>query len=226
MIRLPFGIKCGLSKRRKVPCIFMFERNLLSHQILHVIASSRWLKIIDKDDESQTIELYGQQLRLLNSCFLALVNEWRIWERYYLPNFSLDGKTVLDIGAGCGETAFFYLLNGAKKIVAIEPNGKAIECIEKNGEKNNWNVEAITDVFKLEHINIPHDFMKMDIEGHEKELLKVPYNKHCIVEVHSDEIRRKFEEKGFKTIYTYNKDNHLVFFTPKQNQHIRKERKH
>jgi hypothetical protein len=32
--------------------------------------------------------------------------------------------------------------------------------------------------------------MKMDIEGHEKELLKVPYNKPCIVEVHSDEIRK------------------------------------
>jgi hypothetical protein len=57
--------------------------------------------------------------------------------------------------------------------------------------------------------------MKMDIEGHEKDLLKVPYNKPCIVEVHSDEIRRKFEENGFKTTYTYKKDNYIVSFTPK-----------
>ena len=39
-------------------------------------------------------------------------------------NFLVRGKTVLDVGAGCGETAFFYRLYGAKKVVAIEADRK------------------------------------------------------------------------------------------------------
>lgn len=215
MIPLPFNIKIALSRRKKVPVLYMFEKTFLPHQLLHLLTQMRWLKVIHKDDKGAIIELHGQQIKLLSGFFIMLATEWKIWERYYLPNFSLDGKIVLDIGAGCGETAFFYLLNGARKIVTIEPNREATECLRENAKRNNWNVEIIQEVFKLEHFNIPHDFMKMDIEGHEKELLKVPYNKPCIVEVHSDEIRRKFEEKGFKTTYTYKKGNYIVSFTPK-----------
>lgn len=215
MIPSPFNIKIALSRRKKVPVLYMFEKTFLPHQLLHLLAQMRWLKVIHKDDKGAIIELYGQQIKLLGGFFIMLATEWKIWERYYLPNFSLDGKTVLDIGAGCGETAFFYLLNGARKIVAIEPDRKATECLKENAKRNNWNIEIIQEVFKLEHLNIPHDFMKMDIEGHEKELLKVQHVKPCIVEVHSNEMRRKFGEKGFKTTYTYKKDNYIVSFTPK-----------
>jgi 2-polyprenyl-3-methyl-5-hydroxy-6-metoxy-1,4-benzoquinol methylase len=48
---------------------------------------------------------------------LAEVMAWTAW---YLPRFNLAGKTVLDIGAGCGETAAFYFDHGAEKVVAVE----------------------------------------------------------------------------------------------------------
>jgi hypothetical protein len=35
------------------------------------------------------------------------------FEKYYLPPFPLKNKKVLDLGACCGETAYFYLQHGA-----------------------------------------------------------------------------------------------------------------
>ncbi len=212
MIKLPYNIKLGLSRRKKVPVFYMFEKTYLPHQFLSLLVSIKWLKIVNKDGESVVIDLYGQQIRLLNNFFVIFADEWREWERYYLPTFSLSGKTVLDIGAGCGETAFFYLLYGARKVVAIEPDRKALECLKENAKRNNWNVEIIPEAFKLEHLKIPHDFMKMDIEGHEITLLKTPIIKPCIVEVHTNELARKFEEKGFKKIYYCKKGYHLMSF--------------
>jgi SAM-dependent methyltransferase len=215
MIKLPFNIKLGLSRRKKIPVFYMFEKTFLPHQLLSLLARIKWLKIVNKDEESVIIDLYDQQIKLLNDFFVILATEWKTWEKYYLPAFSLSEKTVLDVGAGCGETAFFYLLYGARKVVAIEPDRRASECLKENAKRNNWNVEIIPEAFKLEHLKIPHDFMKMDIEGYEKELLKASITKPCIVEVHSNELRRKLEEKGFQRTYTSKKDKHLIFFTPK-----------
>lgn len=47
--------------------------------------------------------------------------ELRAWHRSYLPPTSLVGKTVLDIGAGNGETAQFFLNHGAEHVISIEP---------------------------------------------------------------------------------------------------------
>lgn len=130
MIRLPFNITIALSKRKKVPVLYMFKRTFLPHQLLHLLAQMWWLKVIHRDDKGAIIELYGQQIKLLGDFLIMLATEWKIWEKYYLPPFPLYGKTILDVGAGCGETAFFYILYGAKKIIAIEPDVKALKCLE------------------------------------------------------------------------------------------------
>ena len=213
MIKLPFNIKLGLSRRKKAPVFYMFEKNFTLYQLLSVIVRIKWVKVISKDEKSVTVELYGQQLKLLNEYFLMLATEWQTWEKHYLPTFCLTGKFVLDVGAGCGETVFFYLLHGARKVVAIEPNTEAAKCLKENAERNHWNMKLKQEPFKLEHLSIPHDFMKMDIEGGEIELLKVPYNKPCAIEVHSNATRRGLEEKGFVTTYERN-GYFLVSFTP------------
>lgn len=215
MIRLPFNTGLTLSKRRRVPVFRKFGKNFLPHQLLRFLAHSRWLSVIRANEENIVVELYGQRMLLLSSYFIMLANEWNSWEKYYLPIFSLKGKTVLDVGAGCGETAFFYLLHGAKKVVAIEPDLKAANCLRENTRRNKWNVEIIPEHFKTEHLRIPHDFMKMDIEGREGELLNVSYAKECIVEVHTDELRRKFEERGFRKVYSSKEGYSLMSFAPR-----------
>ena len=43
------------------------------------------------------------------------------WNKYYLPIY-VKGLTVLDVGAGEGETAKFFLEQGARKVICIEPD--------------------------------------------------------------------------------------------------------
>lgn len=160
-----------------------------------------WVKIVSQTSEAIVFEAHGQRLRLLEVYAIYFIREWQFWEESYLPHFSLKGRTILDVGAGCGETAFFYLLHGVNKVVAIEPSIKAVECLRENVEVNKWNVEIIPEEFKLEHLKIPHDFLKMDIDGAETILFNTQIDEPCVVEAHNDPTKQEFEKKGFKSLH-------------------------
>jgi SAM-dependent methyltransferase len=125
--------------------------------------------------------------------------EWKIWQEYYLPNFSIRGKTVMDVGSGSGETAHFYFLNGARKLIAIEPDGSACAMLRENARRNHWDIDIIEREFALEDLDRPHDFMKMDCEGCESLLLsnKIRDLQPCVIETHdlltSSFLQRKFQ---------------------------------
>ena len=85
--------------------------------------------------------------------------ELDIWHKNYLP--IKKNATVLDIGAGCGETAQFYLNHGAKRVIAVESDPKAFECLVHNF-KDDSRVIPI-----LAHI----DNIKCDIEGSEEDMV-------------------------------------------------------
>jgi hypothetical protein len=52
----------------------------------------------------------------------VLERELDDWHRNYLP----IGRVVLDIGAGNGETAQFYLNHGAEHVICIEPDANLL----------------------------------------------------------------------------------------------------
>jgi len=52
----------------------------------------------------------------------TLERELDDWHRFYLP----VGKIVLDIGAGNGETAQFYLKHGAEHVICIEADANLL----------------------------------------------------------------------------------------------------
>ena len=139
----------------------------------------------------------------------CLLSEWCVWRKYYLPPFSLNDKIVLDVGAGSGETAYFYLKHGANKVICIE-NGaqhpEDLECLYINKKK--LNIEIYPESFKLEHLQLPHDFLKIDIDGGEEIMLDYDLSKlkPCIIEVESNELTDKFIAKGFHIVRWLNKD--------------------
>lgn len=105
-----------------------------------------------------------------------------MWEKYYLP-INVKDKTILDVGAGSGETSLFYLHHGAKHIIAIEADSEAFKLLKQNVP--NDKVTAINEPFKLDHLSIPHDLMKMDIEGAEQLLLSFNGQlKNSVIEAH------------------------------------------
>src|SRR5437899_4882266 len=98
-----------------------------------------------------------ERLELDNSHRVTLEEELELWHRFYLP----VGKTVLDLGAGCGETAFFYLNHGAEKVICVEGDPGAATLLRKNFGSD----PRVTII--PEFINS----IKMDIEGAEENMI-------------------------------------------------------
>jgi hypothetical protein len=119
-----------------------------------------------------------------------LINEKSLWEKWYGNDFR--NKIVLDIGAGAGETASFFFNRGAKMVVAIENNETALKYLEENRLRNNWFLAIIRTPFNLSHLNLPHDYLKMDIEGAEIALLDYPGDiGKCSLELHPEIIGKE-----------------------------------
>ena len=89
----------------------------------------------------------------------GLEKELDAWHKEYLP---IKKGTILDIGAGCGETAFFYAMHGAKRVICIEADKENIKAL--------WiNAKTIFEKFGVEMdiVQAFVDSIKIDIEGSE-----------------------------------------------------------
>ncbi len=173
----------GFSKRFHVPLIRVLSTDFYFWKLPFVLFNSFKLNPKEEKDGTVSMNLYGRRIKLLPPHAAMVFGELRMWEKSYLP-VDLKGKVVLDVGAGCGETAIFYLKHGAEKVIAIEPNPKAFELLKEN--LSGLNVEAINTQFNLSHLQLQHDFMKMDGEGCEKLLLSYEGEiKPCVIEAHS-----------------------------------------
>lgn len=116
------------------------------------------------------------------------------WLKYYLP-FSVEGLTILDVGAGEGETARFYLEHGAKKVICIESDPEAFKLLLKNSQGRS--MVCLNKKFSISDLNMDFDLVKVDIEGDEEALLNVDCKKAIVVEIHSPQLAEKFRDKGY-----------------------------
>jgi FkbM family methyltransferase len=55
----------------------------------------------------------------------------------------VEGRTVVDVGANIGETALYFLLHKADRVIALEPNHNAFELAGPNLSLNGFDGEAI-----------------------------------------------------------------------------------
>ena len=145
----------------------------------HLAISWNW-KMLDKD----VVEIGRYTLELTPYYFELLWREWRSWKNWYLPPWSLKGKTVLDVGAGCGETALFYYSHGASKVIAVEPQSSLISLLRSNMARNKWEMQIVEGPFQPSMLEWDFDFMKMDGEGCETLLLGANSLPPCAIEVH------------------------------------------
>ncbi len=80
--------------------------------------------------------------------------ELELWHEAYLP---VRG-TVLDVGAGCGETAFFYLNHGASHVICVESDSEAVLHLRKNFGGDS----------RVTIVPMRVDSVKIDVEGSEE----------------------------------------------------------
>jgi len=145
-------------------------------------------------------KVYDESCHLIPAHNNMLKGELDIWERFYLPA-SVKGKTVLDVGGGCGETALFYFHWGASKVICIEKDNDAARLARRN--LTNFRAVVLNEPFCLNHLGFPHDFMKMDIEGAETLLLSYEGKlKPCVIECHDQKTEERLAERfGLKQVY-------------------------
>lgn len=95
-------------------------------------------------------------------CYLhrGVLKELEEWHHLYLP-VDISGLNVIDGGAGCGETARFYLEHGAKSVLSIESDPECFKNLQHNFKDE---PRVIPLLFKVDH-------MKWDIEGGERDSL-------------------------------------------------------
>jgi FkbM family methyltransferase len=76
---------------------------------------------------NQILTFYGYQQ---NGWVQKEINNFE----YYKLNF--QNKVVIDIGANSGATSIYFAINGAKKVIAIEPMPRTYEYLKRNVEVN------------------------------------------------------------------------------------------
>jgi FkbM family methyltransferase len=83
-----------------------------------------------KKSQEKKIKLYGLTQNL--DAILVFSEEGTY------DNLPMDGRTIIDIGACTADTSIFFVLHGAKRVIAIEPYPKNFEMARKNVETNNF----------------------------------------------------------------------------------------
>jgi len=131
-----------------------------------------------------------------------MLYEWGTWTKYYVPRgFDFHGKTVLDVGAGEGETVELYRLLGAKKFICVEPDSQRAARLRENAARNGWSAEVFEEGFSLRFLEREFDFMKMDCEGCERVLLGSRVAFPCVLETHGSSTTEEFlKMDGFSAV--------------------------
>lgn len=201
-------IRLGLSKRKKLPSIKFLGCSYLPWKLPLVLRAAREWNIQQTGENEFSISRFGQVLQLPTDNLGVLLGEWNEWARDYVPQFSLKNKVVLDVGAGAGETALMFFLNGARKVISVESDPMSIKYLRVNAQANDWNMEIIHDKFKLPYLSLGADFLKMDCEGCENALLSAASLPPCRIEVHSRTLQKALGNQfGLRVLrYSFSQD--------------------
>jgi hypothetical protein len=131
-----------------------------------------------------------------------MLYEWKTYTTCYAPRgFDFHGKTVLDVGAGEGETLELYRLMGAKRFICVEPDPLRAARLRENSSRNGWDAEIHEEPFSPKFLEREFDFMKMDCEGCERILIGTPMAFPCVLETHGSSTTEAFlKMKGFSVV--------------------------
>jgi len=116
-------------------------------------------------------------------------------------NFTrFKGKTVLDLGADYGSTAWYFKRKGAAYVIAAEGDHQRAELLRKNAEKFKFcsyelMVKSAEDIERLLKRHHDIDVAKVDIEGAEillskcdPQLIKnIPF---WMIETHAEDVNK------------------------------------
>jgi methyltransferase family protein len=193
----------GISKRRRLPVLKLLDHSISPFSGLSVIRQfCKWsLSGVPGSDLVQVSTPLDKLVMSRDRAGMMLY-EWGTWTKYYVPRgFDFAGKTVLDVGAGEGETVELYRLHGAKKFICVEVDPARAARLRENAAKNGWDAEVVEEPFSLRFLDQKFDFLKMDCEGCEAALLGTKVSFPSVLETHGAATTEGFLKMGgFRTL--------------------------
>jgi hypothetical protein len=202
----------GISRRRHLPVLKLLDHSISPASGLGVIRQF-WKWRLERVPTSGIVQVSTPLDKLLMSRDRAgmMLYEWGTWMRWYVPHgFDFHGKTVLDVGAGEGETVELYRLMGAKKFICVEPDPQRASRLRDNSARNGWDAEIFEEPFSLKFLERDFDFMKMDCEGCERVLLGTRVAFPCVLETHGSSTADEFLKMDGFSIVKANQNSALV----------------
>lgn len=191
----------GISKRRHLPVL-----KFLDHSISVISGPSAlrrfWHWSLEESPASGLVHVSTPMDKLVMSRDRAgmMLYEWGTWNRHYAPpGFDFSGKTILDVGAGEGETVELYRLLGAKRFICVEPDASRVARLRDNSARNGWDAEVLQEPFSSMLLEKKFDFMKMDCEGCESALFGTSIAFPCVLETHKG-ATAEFLKMGFTVL--------------------------
>jgi SAM-dependent methyltransferase len=189
--------RLGIGKKSHLPCFKILDFSFGPVSIARVLWSTAKLSLQDLGSEA-IVRTDGYTLRLTRRKAALMASEWGLWNKLYVPRDGLVGKTILEVGAGCGESAALLFQKGAKRVVCVEPDSEQVKYLSENVRENGWNAKIIPTEFSVSLLKEEFDLVRMDCEGCEAELLQLDKLPNLIAEVHSRELKRKFLDRGLR----------------------------
>jgi hypothetical protein len=130
--------------------------------------------------------------------YKMIYHEWETWKVAYSPPKALSRDSlVLDVGAGEGETVLFYFLLGFRRFRAVESNRRFVKALEANCRALGVEAEIFDRPFTLSDLE-GVDYVKMDCEGCESEILRAEaptLDLPFAIETHSPELEAQLIAK-------------------------------
>jgi FkbM family methyltransferase len=134
-----------LKLRQEAPPLLMTSLSLTSYACKQ--QSLGYRASVKVGPEKVSLEVNGISVAFNPSCvnFSSLIETFVIGE-YEVPEVlsGLRGRDVIDVGASVGDSTLYFILNGARKVIAVEPLPNVARCAEENLKLN-----GITDEVKV-----------------------------------------------------------------------------
>ena len=195
----------GISRRRRLPVLKLLDHSISPFSGFGVIRQF-WKWSLGGLPGSDLVKVSTPLDKLIMSRDRAgmMLYEWGTWNRFYVPHgFDFTDKTILDVGAGEGETVELYRLHGAKRFICVEVDPQRAARLRDNAAKNGWDVQVFEEPFSPKFLDMGFDFMKMDCEGCESALLGTRVAFPCVLETHGAPTTEGFIKMGgFSTLKT------------------------
>lgn len=148
-----------------------------------------------------------------NKSYSFVLDEIFLMNVYGRPN--LENRVVIDVGAGIGDTAIYFVSQGAERVYAFEPDIERYHLAENNIALNKFenkitlfNTKATASSFRniISEHGLKNVFIKIDCEGCEYEIIENTDDNtfenigDIVIEYHDGRARlvKRLSELGFK----------------------------